>query len=93
MRRLAVVFGVALGAGIGWTLAHDHIERHRENLFSPRPFRRLAALGGIDAAGELESVRVLHDYLQWERHPVLRRRARAIVRRLEAALGYTPPGT
>jgi hypothetical protein len=29
---------------------------------------------------------VLHDYLAWETQPVLRRRAHAIVRRLEAEL-------
>jgi hypothetical protein len=35
----------------------------------------------------VETVRLLRDYLEWERHPVLRRRARGIVRRMEAALG------
>lgn len=93
MRRLAVLFGLVAGAAAGWTLAQRHIGRHRQDLFSRRPLRRLAALGGIEAAGEVESMRVLYDYLQWEDHPVLRRRALAIVSRLEAALGYTPQGT
>ena len=93
MRRLAVLFGVVAGAAVGSTLARRHIERHQQALFSRRPLRRLAALGGIEAAGNAGSVRVLHDYLQWEHHPVLRRRALAIVSRLEAALGYTPQGT
>jgi hypothetical protein len=93
MRRFAVLFGVVAGAAVGWTLAQRHLGRHQEDLFSARPLRRLAALGGIEAAGEVESVRVLHDYLAWERHPVLRRRALAIIRRLEAALSYTPQGT
>jgi hypothetical protein len=93
VRRLAVLFGLVTGLTVGWTLAQRHIERHRQDLFSRRPLRRLAALGGLEAAGAVESVRVLRDYLQWERHPVLRRRALAIISRLEAALGYTPQGT
>ena len=93
MRQLAVLFGVVAGATVGWALAQRHIARHQQHLFSPRPLDRLAALGGIEAAGEVESVSVLRDYLQWESHPLLRRRALAIVRRIEAALGYTPQGT
>ena len=62
-------------------------------LFGRRPLCGLAAVGGIEAAGEVESEPVPSDDLQWERHPVLRRRALAIVRRLEAVLGYTPQGT
>ena len=33
-----------------------------------------------------ETVRLLRDYLGWERQPVLRRRATAIVRRMEETL-------
>jgi hypothetical protein len=32
-------------------------------------------------------VRLLRDYLAWEQHPMLRRRADGIVRRMEAKLG------
>jgi hypothetical protein len=86
-RRGAIVFGIAAGAALGWLLAQRHLGRHREDLFSPRPLRRLAALGNLQAADGVETVRLLRDYLEWERHPVLRRRATAMVRRLEAALG------
>lgn len=86
-RRGAIVFGIATGAAFGWLLAQRHLGRHREDLFSPRPLRRLAALGSLQAADGVETVRLLRDYLEWERHPVLRRRATAMVRRLEAALG------
>lgn len=86
-RRGAIMFGIAAGTALGWFLAQRHIDRHREDLFSPRPLRRLAALGNLKAADGVETVRLLRDYLEWERHPVLRRRATAIVRRLEAALG------
>jgi hypothetical protein len=86
-RRGAVFFGVVAGAALGWWLAEQHRARHREDLFSPRPLRRFAALGGLAGAATVDTVRVLRDYLEWERHPVLLRRARALVRRLEAALG------
>jgi hypothetical protein len=86
-RRGAVLFGVIGGAILGWLLAQQHMGRHRQGLFSPRPLRRLAALGTLAAEDGVETVRLLRDYLEWERHPVLRRRASAIVRRLEAALG------
>jgi hypothetical protein len=86
-RRLAVLAGVLAGAAVGWALAQDRIRHHRSDLFSPRPLRRLAALAGLRSQIRVETVRLLRDYLQWERHPVLRRRARHIVRRMEATLG------
>ena len=86
-RRGAVLFGIAAGTALGWSLAQLHLGRHRQGLFSPRPLRRLAALGTLAAEDGVETIRLLRDYLEWERHPVLRRRASSIVRRLEAALG------
>jgi hypothetical protein len=86
-RSGAVFFGVVAGATVGWLMARRHMGRHRQDLFSPRPLRRLAALGMLAAAEGVETIRLLRDYLEWERHPVLRRRASAIVRRLEMALG------
>ena len=38
------------------------------------------------ARAGVETVRLLRDYLAWERQPVLRRRAEAILRRMEATL-------
>lgn len=86
-RKLAVALGVVAGAALGWAVSQQHLAQHREALFSPRPLRRLAALGSLAAEEGVDTVRLLRDYLAWERHPLLRRRARAIVRRLEAALG------
>ena len=86
-RRLAVLAGIVAGAALGWALAQERIRHHRSDLFSPRPLRRLAALAGLRTEIGVETVRLLRDYLEWERHPVLRRRARGIVRRMEAALG------
>jgi hypothetical protein len=86
-RRAAVFFGLMAGTVVGWFAAQRHLVRHREDLFSQRPIRRFAALGAIAAREGVETVRLLRDYLEWERHPMLRRRAAAIVRRMEAALG------
>ncbi len=85
--RVAVAGGGAL-AGIvaGWLLAQHRFARNRRDLFSASPLRRLGALGFLAGQTGVDSVRLLHDYLAWETHPVLRRRARAIVRQLEAAL-------
>jgi hypothetical protein len=86
-RVLAVALGVAGGAALGWLLAQRHMQEHQEDLFNPRPLRRLAALGHLAASEGVETVRLLRDYLEWESQPMLRRRAEGILRRLEAALG------
>jgi hypothetical protein len=46
----------------------------------------MAALGYLSGHPSVATVRVLKDYLAWEEHPALRRRAEAIVRRMEANL-------
>lgn len=86
-RKWAVCLGVALGVFAGWSLSRKVVERHRTDLFSPQALKRLAALTGLAGKTGVETVRLLRDYLEWERHPALRRRARAMVRRMEAALG------
>ena len=87
-RRGAVLLGMVAGAASRLDGCPErHVGRHRADLFSPRPLRRLAALGDLAAQRSVETVRLLRDYLAWERHPVLRRRAGAIVRRMEATLG------
>jgi hypothetical protein len=88
MRSRGWVFAgaVLLGASAGWLAAQRRLTYHRRDLFSPRPLRRLAALGFLAGQNEVETVRLLRDYLAWERQPMLRRRAEAIVRRLEATI-------
>ena len=78
--------GVALGVAAGWVLAQRRLETHRSALFSARPLRRLAALGFLAGQSDVETVRLLRDYLAWERQPMLRRRATAIVRRMEEGI-------
>jgi hypothetical protein len=88
MRSRGLLFagGAVVGAAAGWVLAQRRLTFHRRDLFSPRPMRRLAALGYLAGQGDVETVRLLRDYVSWERQPVLRRRAEAILRRLESNL-------
>ncbi len=79
-----LAFGV--GALVGLVLAQYTMGRYRRDLFSARPLRRLSALGYLSGHPSVGAVRLLRDYLAWERHPMLRRRAEAIVRRMEARL-------
>jgi hypothetical protein len=78
--------GLVMGALAGWMLAQRRFSIHQRDLFSPRPLRRLAALGFLAGQTSVETIRLLRDYLAWERQPVLRRRAEAILRGVEATL-------
>jgi hypothetical protein len=86
-RLTAVLVTFGLGALVGGVLAQQSMGRHRQDLFSGRPLRRLSALGYLSGHPSVEAVRLLRDYLAWETHPLLRRRADSIVRRMEARLG------
>jgi hypothetical protein len=88
MRSRAWLFagGLVAGAMAGWTLAQRRLATHQRDLFSPRPLRRLAALGFLAGQTGVETIRLLRDYLAWERQPMLRRRAQSILRGLEATL-------
>lgn len=78
--------GIAIGLAAGWVMHQRRLASHRQALFSPRPLRRLAALGFLAGQADVETVRLLRDYLGWERQPMLKRRATAIVRRMEETL-------
>jgi hypothetical protein len=88
MRSRGLLFGggAVFGAAAGWVLAQRRLTFHRRDLFSPRPMRRLAALGYLAGQDGVETARLLRDYLVWERQPVLRRRAEAILKRLQSTL-------
>jgi hypothetical protein len=85
-RGWLIAGGAVLGLTGGWLLAQQRLTYHRRDLFSPRPLRHLAALGFLAGQNQVETIRLLRDYLAWERQPMLRRRAEAIVRRMEATL-------
>jgi hypothetical protein len=86
-RSKAALLSLGFGVVIGAVLAQHSMGRHRRDLFSDRPLRRLSALGYLNGHPSVETVRLLRDYLVWERHPMLRRRAEAMVRRMETRLG------
>lgn len=86
-RPLVVLVATALGVAAGWALADRYLVRHRAALFSRRAIRRHAALGYLAGRPSPENIRLLRDYVAWERHPVLRRRAERVIRSLETALG------
>jgi hypothetical protein len=83
--KVALIAGL-LGLIAGVALAQHSISRYRRALFSARPLKRLSALGYLSAHPSVETVRLLRDYIAWEQQPMLRRRAQAIARRMEAKL-------
>ena len=50
------------------------------------PVRRFAAVSYLGARPSVDTVRLLRDYIRWEPHPLLRRRARRVLRVVEASL-------
>lgn len=85
-RTWYAIAAVAAGFLLGAALAQGSMGRWRASLFSARPLRRMAALGYLSGHPGPEAVRLLRDYLAWEEHPALRRRAEAIMRRMESKL-------
>ena len=83
----ALLIGLAVGTTTGVLLAQHSMARHRQQLFSSRPLRRLSALNYMNSHPSIDAVYLLQDYLAWEKHPVLRRRAESVARRMEAKLG------
>ena len=94
VRTAAVAaLAVAAAAAVGVLLVRDQISRSRRDLFSPYPLRRLAALeylGGVPAS--VDTVLLLRDFLAWEQRPLLRKRAAAVLQRLEEGLAAREVG-
>jgi hypothetical protein len=82
-----VLLAVGVTAAIGTFVVRDQMTRHRRNLFSKHALRRFAALGyvgGLRATVEL--VQLLRDFVAWEPHQLLKRRAATILARMETEL-------
>ncbi len=85
-RLVSLVGGLAAGAALGWVFA-DRLAHHtREDLYSRLAWRRAAALTYSGRRPLPATVGLLRDYVKWEPVPLLRRRARQVLRRLEARL-------
>ncbi|MGI9045148.1 MAG: hypothetical protein ACR2GK_13640 [Gemmatimonadaceae bacterium] len=79
---LGFVAGLACGA-----LAWSHVQRqYRRDLFSGRPLRRFAALSYLRTRPSMGTLRLLREYIAWERTPVLRERGVALMRSIESTL-------
>jgi hypothetical protein len=82
-----VLLAVGAAAALGGLLVRDQMSRNRRELFSPRPLRRLAALGYIATReASVEAIHLLRDFIAWERRPMLRRQAKQVLIRMERRL-------
>ncbi len=88
---LITVLAAAVAGAAAVYLTRRQIRRHGRDLFSPRPFRRLAALGHIGSEpASVDSIRLLRDFLAWEPRRHLRARAQGIIERMTAEVGARP---
>ncbi|MEM7415778.1 MAG: hypothetical protein AAF389_09805 [Gemmatimonadota bacterium] len=79
---LTVLAAAAAGA-VAAMIIRGQISRHQRDLFSPRAFKRLAALGHISREpASVDLIRLLRDFIAWEPRKMLRERAQAIVDRM-----------
>ena len=81
---LAVGFAGGLLAGA--TVWSRLVDTNRRGLFSPHPVKRFAAVSYLGARPSVDTARLLRDYILWEPQPLLRRRARRVLRAVEASL-------
>ena len=77
------VFAAAAAGAVVAVIIQGQISRHQRDLFSPRAFRRLAALGHISREpASVDLIRLLRDFIAWEPRKMLRERAQGIVDRM-----------
>lgn len=89
MRRrteVAIAAGFLGGMVAGVIVWSAQIHRSRRELFSRRPWRRLAALGYLAGRPGLDTVQLLTDYVRWERHGPLRKRGERLLKRMQRHL-------
>ncbi len=80
---IAVLAAAAAGAVAAWVI-RDQMKRHSRDLFSHSFLRRLAALGYMaKAEASVDHINLMKDFVAWEPRKALRRRALAIVERME----------
>ncbi len=76
-----------LGGAACGTLAWSHLQKqYRRDLFSKHPLRRFAALSYLRTRPSVGTVRLLREYIAWERKPILRQRGVSLMRRVESQL-------
>lgn len=87
------LLAAAIASVVGVLFVRDQMSRHRRDLFSSRPLRRLAALGYIAGSGpSVDAVRLLRDYIAWEHQPLIRRQAIQVLNKMERNLETSNAG-
>lgn len=88
-RRIGLfLLGAGAVAALATLVLRDQVNRHRRELFSTNPVRRLAALRHMNAEpASVDAVTVLRDFKAWESRRLLRNRATAVLARMEQELG------
>jgi hypothetical protein len=71
--------GAALGTFLSSMLQHNF----RRELFSGGPFRRYMALTYLRTRADVETARLLREYVGWESNPSLKKRGQRILRGVE----------
>jgi len=80
---ITIVAAAAAGAAVAWVI-RDQVTRHRRDLFSPHALQRLAALSHMSRGpATVGDVLLLRDFIAWESRPLLRKRATALLERME----------
>lgn len=92
LKQILRVVGIGLivaaaASFLGVLFVRDQMSRHRRDLFSSSPLRRLAALGYIASASpSVDTIRLLRDYIAWETQPLVRRQAVQVLEKMERSL-------
>jgi hypothetical protein len=76
------VGGMAAGSLL-WTRLQRHYRRH---LFSRSPLQRVVALSYLRAKPNVNTAKILREYVAWEPRPMLRHRGARMLKQLEATL-------
>lgn len=85
---VVTVLAAAAAGALAVLIVRGQIRRHRRELFSPRPFRRLAALGHMGREpASVDAIRLLRDFIAWEPRKMLRERAESIMDRMTDEVG------
>ena len=78
--------GFVAGLLIGVLVWGRHMRRSRSMLFGESTLGRLAAIGQLSNQPSVDNARLLRDYVNWEQQPLLQRRGRIALRKVEQAL-------
>ncbi len=85
-RSRMVAAGFLGGVVAGLVIWSVQMRSSRRELFSSSPMKRLAALGYLGSQPGLETARLLTEYSRWEKHPLLRKRAERLLKRMQPRL-------